>query len=214
VLAILDWMARLAPILAAGQLLTDVGSTKQQMCELARDLFPAGGATFLPGHPMAGKEVFGAAAADADLFRGAVWLFTPLEGEVSPLAAEWMARVESFGARRVQLEPSRHDELCAWASHLPQMLATAFAATLEDTFGAEDATRAELRGVGGRAMREMTRLGASPFSMWRDIAHSNAAPLAACLDALEQRLALLRRSLQQPELRDEFQKANRFRRDF
>ncbi|MGH9395125.1 MAG: prephenate dehydrogenase [Terriglobales bacterium] len=214
VLAILDWMGRLAPVMRPGQLLTDVGSTKSRICQCAAELFPQGAAAFLPGHPMAGKETFGAAAADASLFQGAVWLFTPLPGQQSPAAAAWRAWVARFGSRGVDLDPERHDQLCAWASHLPQLVGTALAAALEDEFGASAAERSQLREVGGRAMREMTRLGASPFSMWRDIAHTNAAPIAASLLRLEQRLAHLRRSLVQPDLKAEFAKANRFRRDF
>jgi prephenate dehydrogenase len=61
-------------------------------------------------------------------------------------------------------------------------------------------------------MREMTRLGASPFSMWRDVAQTNTTPIAASLYALEQRLAHLRENLKTPELREEFVKANRFRK--
>ena len=67
--------------------------------------------------------------------------------------------------------------------------------------------------MGGRALREMTRLGASPFSMWRDIAYTNTEPVEAALAALEQRLAHLRENLRTPQLRDEFEQATRFRRE-
>ena len=70
----------------------------------------------------------------------------------------------------------------------------------------------ELKDVGGRALREMTRLGASPFSMWRDIAHTNTAAIEAALLALEQRLAHIRENLRTPVLRDEFERANEFAR--
>jgi len=226
VLGILDWMERLAPVLRPGQLVTDVGSTKQQICERAAALFnQENRAGFLAGHPMAGKEVQGAAHAEAELFRNAVWLFssTP-EKNIRPgtqaltleeeRRQEWRGWVQRFGSRVVDVDPVRHDELCAWASHLPQMVGTALAALLEDEFGGSDAHREKLREVGGRAMREMTRLGASPFSMWRDIAQTNTEPLAATLLALEQRLAHLRENLKQPELREEFERANRFRKRF
>ena len=218
VLAILDWMEKLAPVLRPGQLLTDVGSTKQRICERAKPLFSSSAhAEFLAGHPMAGKEVYGAANADAELFRGAVWLFTPLpnaSATPSPLQQTWRTWVQKIGCRIVDVDPARHDELCAWASHLPQMVGTALAALLEDTFGTTPEHRTELRDVGGRAMREMTRLGASPYSMWRDIAQTNADALGATLLALEQRLAHIRENLKQPELRTEFDRANQFRKNF
>ena len=232
VFGILEWIERLAPVLRQGQLVTDVGSTKQKICELAAKLFSSPSAAyFLPGHPMAGKEVFGAMHADAGLFHSAIWLFTPLNlttnsetnatvnaAAIQQRAAEWRQWVQRFGCRTLDLDPVRHDELCAWASHLPQMVGTALAALLEDTFP-EDAdekgnlagSAAQLRAIGGRAMHEMTRLGASPYSMWRDIAQTNDEAIAAALLALEQRLALIRENLKQPELRDEFQRANQFR---
>lgn len=211
VMAILDWLLELAPILHAGQLVTDVGSTKFHITELAQSLFDGNGPRFLPGHPMAGKESGGAALAEASLFQGATWLFTPFTGRSdsspSELEAAWRAWVLKFGARSLDLDAARHDELCAWVSHLPQFLSTAFAALLEDRFG--DAP--EVAAIGGRALRETTRLGASPYSMWRDIAMSNTIPIAETLLALEQRLAHVRENLKTPELREEFLLANRFR---
>jgi prephenate dehydrogenase len=68
-----------------------------------------------------------------------------------------------------------------------------------------------LRAIGGRALREMTRLGSSPYSMWGDVALSNTEQIARALQALEQRLARLRENLRTPGLRQEFVTANRFR---
>lgn len=206
VFAIQDWTERLAPHLKPHQLVTDVGSVKAAIAARAQPLFGnPGQAGFLPGHPMAGKEVSGAANADAQLFTKAVWLFT--EFAKHPLSAEWRSWVERFGCRIMDIQAIRHDEICAWVSHLPQFLSTALSAMLEDRFG--DAP--DLRAIGGRALREMTRLGASPYSMWRDIAHANDAEIAEALISLEQRLAYVRENLKTPELREEFERANRFR---
>src|ERR1700743_21758 len=82
VLAIKDWMQQLAPVSRAGQLVTDVGSTKVEIVELARRLFTGEEtARFLPGHPMAGKESGGALLAEAGLFDGAMWRFMPFKRE-------------------------------------------------------------------------------------------------------------------------------------
>ena len=91
------------------------------------------------------------------------------------------------------------------------MLSTALSALLEDTFGDDVQGRAEIAAIGGRALRETTRLGASPYSMWRDVALSNTEPVAQTLLALEQRLQHIRENLRTPELREEFLLANRFR---
>ena len=196
IFATLDWMEKLAPVLGREQLVTDVGSTKRAISEAAARLYNTPErASFLPGHPMAGKERGGAALADANLFRGAVWLFTDNSA----------AQRSQRGAELVR----DWRELVAWVSHLPQFTATALSALLEEEVG--DAP--ELRDVGGRALREMTRLGASPYSMWRDIAHSNTEAVERALLALEQHLAHLRENLRTPELKDEFERANKFRKE-
>ena len=216
VLGILYWMERLAPAMSAAQLVTDVGSTKRQIAEAARRLFPRKSpgaphqsAEFLPGHPMAGKERGGAALGDASLFDGAVWLFTPdpeRDGRPAPISDVWKSWVQRFGARTLELDPVRHDELCALISHVPQLISTALAAMLEEKL--RDAP--EMAEIGGRALREMTRLGASPYSMWRDVALTNTEPIARALLALELELGHLRENLRSPQLREEFEKANRF----
>lgn len=214
VFSILEWLNRLASVLKPGQLVTDVGSVKRALVEHSIGRYNyAETAGFLPGHPMAGKEVSGAANSDAHLFDGAAWLFTetPESRSMHPdsrtLANEWRGWVEKLNCRVLDLDPEHHDILCAWVSHLPQFLSTALTALLQDEFAAKD----EVLPIGGRALREMTRLGASPYSMWRDIAHTNTEAIAASLLALEQRLTHLRENLKTPELREEFERANRFR---
>ena len=213
--ATLDLMEQLGPVLGCDHLVTDVGSTKRKICEAAARLFNTRDrAAFLPGHPMAGKERGGAALGDADLFRGAVWLFTDdpaaeRSAHSAALVKGWREWVAAMGSKTIDLDPVRHDELVAWVSHLPQFVATALSALLQEEVG--DAP--ELKDVGGRGLREMTRLGASPFSMWRDIAYTNTEAVQAALLALEQRLTHLRENLHTPALRDEFEQANRFRRE-
>ena len=213
--ATLDYMEKLAGVLGSEHLVTDVGSTKAQITAAAGRLFNTPErAAFLPGHPMAGKERGGAALGDANLFRGTVWLFTEVptwERSLvsSQLVKGWREWVAAMGSKCIDLDPARHDELVAWVSHLPQFTATALSALLEEEVG--DAP--ELKDVGGRALREMTRLGASPYSMWRDIASTNTEAIQATIFALEQRLAHLRENLRTAQLRDEFEQANRFRRE-
>jgi prephenate dehydrogenase len=212
VLPILDWMQPLAAGLHKNQLVTDVGSTKREISLMAARLFNRPEtARFLPGHPMAGKESGGAALADAALFNGATWLFTPIDEVQTEIENDWRTLVAGFGSVVRDLDPAAHDEVCAWVSHLPQMLSTALAALLEDTFSDDAEKIAAVQAIGGRALRETTRLGASPYSMWRDVALTNTEPIAASLHALEQRLAHLRENLRTPELREEFATANRFR---
>jgi prephenate dehydrogenase len=218
VFAIAEWLEQLAPVLSSLQLITDVGSVKGYLVEHARDLYNGSGQpAYLPGHPMAGKEQSGCIHAEGTLFQGAAWLFTGdsavgrVEAVAHPLAIEWREWVVRIGARPVDLSPERHDLLCAWISHLPQLAATALSAVLKRSFDEVFASEPELHSVGGRALREMTRLGASPYSMWRDIAHVNAPSIQTALLALEQELTHIRENLKTPELRKAFEQANAFR---
>ena len=211
VLAILDLIDRLAPVLPAQTLLTDVGSTKAQIVQhAAKALGRAAGQRFLAGHPMAGKEQGGVDFADADLFQGAAWFVSPFPGQdvYSGLSGEFLEWVEKIGARIANLPAQEHDELCAWISHLPQMISTALAASLVDEFGP-----APLLEAGGRALREMTRISSSPYSMWRDIAITNKKNIGEALLKLEQRLAHIRENLDSRELAAEFERAHQLRKE-
>ncbi len=211
VLAILDHIERLGPSLPTRTLVTDVGSTKAEIAKRAVKSFGRGaGQRFLAGHPMAGKEHSGVDYADADLFEGAAWLFTPLprQNVNAGLCAEFLHCVEKLGAKVAVLDPADHDRFCAWISHLPQMISTALAATLVDEFG-EDAPVLD---IGGRALRELTRISGSPYSMWRDVAITNKDNLGRALLKLEQRLAHIRENLDSKQLAEEFERAHQLRK--
>jgi prephenate dehydrogenase len=141
---------------------------------------------------MAGKESGGIEHADADLFRDAVWIFTPVaatggtskirvhrppKGQASAHAKRYTEAVATMGARVIEMDAARHDRLCAWISHLPQFVSTALAAALEEEFGDD----ADVHAIGGRALKEMTRLAESPYSMWRDIALTNESNVQQAL---------------------------------
>jgi prephenate dehydrogenase len=206
---ILSTFEKLVPTLSPDTLVTDTGSTKVKFVERARMIFGAeAGIRVLPGHPMAGKERGGIENADADLFRDAVWLITPINAgqEHTERQREYIQLLESIGARVVAMDPERHDRLCAWISHLPQMIATALASVLREELGDDEA----IKEIGGRALREMTRIASSPYSMWRDIALTNSQNIEDALLRFEQQLAHLRENLRGPGLREMFESANRF----
>jgi len=207
VLAIVDLIGQLGPVLPADALLTDVGSTKTAVTEQALSVFGRNaGKRFLGGHPMAGKESSGVEFADADLFQNAVWFLTPVAGQnlQKGLFAEFAGWIDQIGARVAMLPPGEHDRLCAWISQVPQMISTALAAALVEEFGEE----APLLSTGGRALREMTRIAASPYSMWRDIAISNKKNLEDALLKVEQRIAHIRENLATRQLAEEFELAH------
>jgi prephenate dehydrogenase len=211
VLAICDLIDRVGAVLPAKALLTDVGSTKTAVVERALKVFGrSAGKRFLAGHPMAGKEMCGVDFADPDLFQNAVWFLSPLPDQNlnEGLVAEFTGWIDAIGARIAMLPAEEHDRLCAWISHVPQMMSTALAAALVEEFGAD----APLLAAGGRALRDMTRISSSPYSMWRDVAISNKKNLENALSKVEQRLAHIRENLATRQLADEFEQAHQLRK--
>jgi prephenate dehydrogenase len=209
--AIIEQIGRLGPSLPPKALLTDVGSTKAEvLASAARTFGKHTGRRFLAGHPMAGKEQAGVEGADSDLFQGAVWFVTPAPNQevFEGLSGEFLGWVEKIGAGVASMNAEAHDQLCGWISHLPQFISTALAATLVDEYG-EDAPLLE---TGGRALREMTRISGSPYSMWRDVALTNKKNIRHALLKLEQRLAHIRENLDTKELALEFERAHHLRK--
>jgi prephenate dehydrogenase len=178
---ILETIPKLNPLVRSGTLVTDAGSTKKAIVEeAARSLTRC---AFLGGHPMAGKESRGAAAADADLFRDRPWvLMAEIDHPVARVLRKWIGL---FGAREVILNAAAHDSLVAWSSHLPQLASTALASVLSDQ--APDAAR-----VAGPGLLDMTRLAMSSYDLWRDILATNEAAIGVALDAYIEKLQRLR----------------------
>lgn len=208
---IIDLIERVGPLAPSQALITDVGSTKTEIMARARDVFGGDVAhRFLPGHPMAGKENSGVEHADAELFSGAVWLVTPYPGQAlnEGAIASYLDLIRRAGARILPLDPAQHDRICAWVSHLPQMISTALASTLVEEFAGDG----EASAIGGRALREMTRIAQSPYSMWRDVALTNTKNIQDALLRLEQKLAHIRENLRTRELEEEFEKANQLKK--
>jgi prephenate dehydrogenase len=211
VLSIMDFITRIGPSLGSKTLLTDVGSTKAEIMKRAAKVFGKNAGTrFLGGHPMAGKEQSGIEYADAGLFEGAAWFITtyPEQNLNTGLHGQYVEWLERIGARLATIDAEEHDRLCAWISHLPQMISTSLAAVLTDEYGDD----APLLDAGGRALREMTRISSSPYSMWRDIAVTNKGNIADALLKLEQRLAHIRENLDTRALAEEFERAHHLRK--
>ncbi|HUJ94946.1 MAG TPA: prephenate dehydrogenase [Terriglobales bacterium] len=209
--AILELIGRLGPGLPPETLLVDAGSTKVEvLARASKVLGKQVHKQFLACHPMAGKEQSGVEFADPDLFKSATWFVTPSPRQkiFEGLSGEFLEWVERMGARIISIDAAAHDHLCAWISHVPQMISTALAAALVDEFG----EGAPLWEAGGRALREMTRISASPYSMWRDVALTNKENIRDALLAMEQRLAHIRENLDTRELAMEFERAHQLRK--
>jgi prephenate dehydrogenase len=176
------------PALRAGAVVSDVGSVKAAVLREVEPVLLAG-MSFVGGHPIAGTEASGAAAADADLFRGHRCILTPGTRATAPAVAKIRALWEGVGMQVEEMDAVQHDRIVAWISHLPHALAfSAMHALLDADAG--------LLQYAGPSFRALTRVAASSIEMWRDIFLANAGPIddvlgrfATTLDALRGAIA-------------------------
>ncbi len=193
--AILHLLDAIAPHVRPGAIITDVGSVKAPVLAHAREVLPDPTA-FVGGHPMTGSEHGGVAHADPFLFENATYVLCPPAGmpavEATRDFAGLIELLQRSGARLLMLEADVHDRIAATVSHLPQLLAV-----LLMNLAAERATEHEaVLKLAAGGFRDMTRIAASPFAMWRDILVANHGNIldtlgdcAAALQRLRNRLA-------------------------
>ena len=196
---ILDTLRHLDPLLRPGALVTDAGSTKNEIVDHARQFIRRG--QFLGGHPMAGKELRGAAAAEAGLFQGCTWVLTPDEpAELeTPAARAFVGWLDRIGARLVALDCDEHDRVVAFTSHLAQLASTALASSVGENLSEERHLR-----VAGPGLRGMTRLALSSYDLWRDILATNAEQIDRALSRYVQKMEYIRDNLRTRQLQNEF----------
>lgn len=179
--------ARIAPALKSTAIVTDAGSTKQDVVAAARRVLGARVAQFVPAHPIAGAEHSGAAAAKPDLFLGRRVVLAPLPensvASVDAVAAAWQA----CGARIFRMSAAEHDATFAAVSHLPHLLAFAL---VHEFAGRENS--GQLFGYAAGGFRDFTRIASSHPEMWRDICVANRPALLAELDRYIEKLQALR----------------------
>lgn len=180
-------MARIAPVMQDDVVLTDVGSTKQDVVAAARIWLGARVGQFVPAHPIAGAEVSGVAAAHADLFRGKDVILTPLPENPETTVARVRALWQGCGAQIETMTPAEHDRIFAAVSHLPHLAAFAL---MDELAGRENS--AKFLRHAGSGFRDFTRIAGSHPELWRDIALANREAVVAELDAYLGRLAHIR----------------------
>ncbi len=161
---------------------TDVGSTKREICSLVDD------SRFVGGHPMAGSEQDGIAGAKAQLFEGAMWVLTPTPSTDEQAFATVRAAVRSMGAETIALEPEVHDQMVAQVSHVPHLTAATLMCLADDSSVEH---RALLRLAAG-GFRDMTRISAGRASIWPDICVANREAIVGSLDRLIEALSDVR----------------------
>jgi len=179
-------------------LITDAGSTKQQIVRRAAGL------PFLGGHPMAGKERRGAEAAEAALFRDRPYVLTPKAATPATVTREFRSWLEKFGARILEMSPQEHDSAVALSSHLPQLIATGLAATLNRH------PNENLEKVVGPGLLDMTRLAMSAPDLWLSILSTNQPDVLKALDEFQDTMTRIRTGVAASNLADLFKSGSAF----
>jgi prephenate dehydrogenase len=168
-------------------LFMDVGSTKRDVVDAARRVLRERIPSFVPAHPIAGKESFGIQNADAELYRGRQVILTPLPQTTPELTQKATDVWSAIGAQVLKMTPENHDAAFAAVSHLPHLLAFAYFSAVVNQPAGRD-----FLSLAGPGFRDFTRIAASSPEMWRDVLVANreevlkqSARFRGALDALE-----------------------------
>jgi prephenate dehydrogenase len=192
---ILTTLESLQGLVRPTALITDAGSTKSAIVRQAAKCLPK--ASFLGGHPLAGKEQRGAQAAEPDLFAGRPYVLTP-DRPATEASQEFKSWLDLIGARVVEIPADEHDRIVALTSHLPQLVSTALALTLSRQPG-------RVNEIFGPGLLDMTRLAMSAPDLWMPILKTNKGPVTAALEAYISILDNLRRALQNDNVMELFE---------
>jgi cyclohexadieny/prephenate dehydrogenase len=204
-------MARIAPHLAPGCVLTETGSTKVSVLRDLVPLLPAG-VHLVPAHPMAGTEHSGPDAGFASLFEGRYCILAPPPG-TDPAAVERIAAMwRRCGSLVETMDAATHDKVVAIVSHLPHLIAFTICGTADDL--AEETREAVLK-FAASGFRDFTRIASSDVDMWRDIFLNNREALLEMLARFTEDAQALGRAVRWGEaefIEDRIRRGRRIRR--
>jgi len=186
--------AQIGSSIGAGTLITDAGSTKQDVISAARDTLKQKIAQFVPSHPIAGAEHSGAAAANAELFRGRRVVLTPLAENSAASVQRITDAWSECGARVSSMRAQEHDAVLAAVSHLPHLIAFAL---VHEMAGRDNS--AELFSYAAGGFRDFTRIASSHPEMWRDICMANRERVLNELSRFTDQLGEVKRLLEKSD---------------
>jgi cyclohexadieny/prephenate dehydrogenase len=201
----------IAPHLAPGAILSDVGSVKQTVVRDVSPFLPAG-VQFVPGHPIAGTEHSGPEAGFAELFEGRWCILTPVAGTDAKAVAKLRRFWERIGSKVDIMDAAHHDKVLAITSHLPHLIAYTIVGTATDL---ETHLKSEVIKFAASGFRDFTRIAASDPVMWRDIFLNNKDAVLEMIGRLSEDLAAMQRAIRWGEgdkLQDLFTRTRAIRR--
>lgn len=196
--------------LAAGAIISDVGSSKQSVADTLRAALPD--AIIIPAHPVAGTEQSGPNAGFAELFEGRWCILTPPDNasqdDVKTLSDFW----QGLGSKIEIMDAAHHDLVLAVTSHIPHLIAYTIVGTASDL---EEVTRSEVIKYSAGGFRDFTRIAASDPTMWRDVFLTNKDAVLEMLGRFTEDLTALQRAIRHGDgdaLHDLFTKTRAIRR--
>ncbi len=183
--------AEIAPHLAKGCTVTDVGSVKQAVIAAVLPQLPDG-VQFIPGHPMAGTEYSGPRSGFASLYENRWWLLTPLP-ETDPEALKRLRDLlQRMGAKVAEMDPAHHDQVVAVVSHAPHLIAYTMVGVADHL---AQVSNSEVIQYSAAGFRDFTRIAASDPTMWRDVFLTNKDAVLDILGRFTEELFVLQRAI-------------------
>jgi prephenate dehydrogenase len=207
---ILNILAQISPFLKKGCLVTDTGSTKQQIVQkankvLSKDIF------FIGGHPMAGSEECGIDSADPHLFQDKTYILTPTKKSNLIAIDKIFSLIKMIDANRLILDPLEHDRIVGAVSHLPQIIAVSLINMVRELVQKENNNN-YFKAV-GEGFKDITRIASSPYKIWEDICDTNQENILEMIQEFRNYLGVIEDKLKNDpnSLKEEFQKARKLR---
>lgn len=207
---ILNLLTQINPFLKKGCIVTDTGSTKQQIVRkankvLSKDIF------FIGGHPMAGSEEYGIDSANSHLFQDKTYILTPTKKGNLIAIEKISSLIKMIGGKRLILNSLEHDRIVGTVSHLPQIMAVSLVNMVSELVRKENNNN-YFKAV-GEGFKDITRIASSPYKIWEDICDTNQENILEMIREFRNYLGVIEDKLKNKpnSIKEEFQKASKLR---
>lgn len=207
---ILNLLTQINPFLKKGCIVTDTGSTKQQIVQkankvLSKDIF------FIAGHPMAGSEEYGIDSANSHLFQDKTYILTPTKKSNLIAIEKISSLIKMIGGKRLILNSLEHDRIVGTVSHLPQIMAVSLVNMVSELVRKENNNN-YFKAV-GEGFKDITRIASSPYKIWEDICDTNQENILEMIREFRNYLGVIEDKLKNKpnSIKEEFQKASKLR---
>lgn len=193
--SIVEVIKSIKDYLKKGTIITDVGSTKENIVKRVNRLLPKD-VVFIGGHPMAGSEYEGILGATPELFKNAFYILTPTDSTVTEPLLTLHSLFTKIGSKVITITPKEHDINVALISHLPHILST----SLVDLINCRQENLKNLFKLCAGGFRDMTRIAASNPKMWLDITFENRQEIVKVIEEYIEYLSKFKKSLQRNDV--------------